>query len=272
MAWLVAIALIVTFVVSSRARPADAGAGAPPGPATEVVYIATGVNYPDALAAASSAALGLGPVLLVQQDAVPTATIDELNRLEPDLILVVGGTAVISDGVVSTLQGLGFLPSVHRLSGDNRYETAAAVSNATFPTTGRYPRAAFAESDNVGDGVGGAEKNLLTAVVQAPAPGILVINAGADYVYDAGAAIVQCWVTMDGDLPANEVSGSRRFFDLDSTSTEDNCSTQTAINVDAGQHMLKLRTFQDADVTITNGAITVIWIPFNGYGAVPPLS
>ena len=91
----------------------------------EVVYIATGANFPDALAGAARAGATDAPVLLVKQDAVPLATIAELERLAPDAIRVLGGEDVISAGVAGTLGGYG---AVERLAGANRYETAALIS------------------------------------------------------------------------------------------------------------------------------------------------
>lgn len=111
-------------------------AGADHPTATPVVYIATGENFPDALGAGSAGGVNAGPVLLVQQNAIPAATLDELNRLEPGLIVIVGGTAVVSLGVESQLEALSFNPQVSRIGGANRYETAAMLSEATFPTHG----------------------------------------------------------------------------------------------------------------------------------------
>jgi putative cell wall-binding protein len=96
-----------------------------------VVYIATGLNFPDALAAAAAAGTLGGPVLLVGPTSIPTATADELNRLKPAHIIVAGGTGVVSNGVATQL--LAFTSGgVERQSGANRYATAASVSSHTF--------------------------------------------------------------------------------------------------------------------------------------------
>jgi hypothetical protein len=101
---------------------------------TPVVYVATGENFPDALGAASAAAVRGGPVLLVQKNAIPAETAAELTRLHPDVIVVAGGTAVVSDAVVTQLQA--YAPSVVRAAGANRYATAVEVSKSAFPATG----------------------------------------------------------------------------------------------------------------------------------------
>lgn len=99
----------------------------------DVVYIATGENFPDALGVGSVAALNNAPVLFVLRDAIPGATLAELNRLQPSTIIIVGGTGVVSDTVKSALEGLSFGPVVERLAGADRFATAAAVSASQFP-------------------------------------------------------------------------------------------------------------------------------------------
>ena len=68
-----------------------------------VVYIATGQNYPDALAAGPAAGAGNGPVLLVTQSSIPAVVATELTRLKPHRIVILGGPAVVSDGVAALL-------------------------------------------------------------------------------------------------------------------------------------------------------------------------
>lgn len=100
-----------------------------PGP--PVVYVAPATNFPDALAAGPAAALNGGPVLLVTSSGIPGATASELNRLHPGRIVVVGGPSVIGQEVLDALNPYTG-GTVTRLSGDDRYETAAAVSHDAF--------------------------------------------------------------------------------------------------------------------------------------------
>ncbi len=69
----------------------------PEAPAS-TVYLATGAGFADALA------IGLsnyddGPLLLTNRDALPAVTLEEIRRLQPCTIVVLGGTGVISDAV-----------------------------------------------------------------------------------------------------------------------------------------------------------------------------
>jgi len=100
-------------------------------PGVSVVYVATGLNFPDALAGAAVAGFQDGPVLLVSTNAIPTVTAIELARLKPMRIVILGGSGVVSDAVASTLGA--YTPgTVTRLAGRDRYATAAAISAATF--------------------------------------------------------------------------------------------------------------------------------------------
>lgn len=101
-------------------------------PGVSVAYVATGANYPDALAGGAAAAKHGAPVLLTQRAALPAATATELRRLTPGRIVVLGGTSAVSDGVVRQLDAY-TAGRVDRLAGADRYATAAAISAATFP-------------------------------------------------------------------------------------------------------------------------------------------
>jgi putative cell wall-binding protein len=74
-------------------------------PGVPVAYVATGLDFPDALAAAAAAGQLGGPVLLVRPGSVPAATAAELARLRPARIVVVGGPSSVSAAVAETLAG-----------------------------------------------------------------------------------------------------------------------------------------------------------------------
>ena len=95
-----------------------------------VAFVATGTNFPDALAAGPAAATSNGPVLLTRASLLPTATRAELVRLAPKRIVVLGGAGVVSDGVLAELRR--YSASVGRVAGADRYATAAAISSAYF--------------------------------------------------------------------------------------------------------------------------------------------
>jgi hypothetical protein len=82
------------YTTAAALSAATFGAGVP------VVYVATGQNYPDALTASAAAGKAGAPVLLVAGTSIPASIAAELTRLHPGRIVVVGGPASVSDGVV----------------------------------------------------------------------------------------------------------------------------------------------------------------------------
>ncbi len=121
-------------------------------PGVAVVYIASGRNFPDALAGGPAAANDDAPVLLVNPTSLPSATADELTRLAPGRIVVLGGESAVSADVFAALaehtDG-----AVTRISGSNRYETAANISAVAFGTG--VPVAYVATGANFPDALAG---------------------------------------------------------------------------------------------------------------------
>jgi putative cell wall-binding protein len=96
----------------------------------DVVFVANGRNFPDALSGAAAAGVLGGPVLLVKDDEIPSVVADELRRLTPARIVVLGGTTVVSAEVEQQLGE--FTTDVSRLGGRNRWTTSARISADTF--------------------------------------------------------------------------------------------------------------------------------------------
>jgi putative cell wall-binding protein len=68
-------------------------------PGQQIVLVATGSSFPDALAGGAAAGLTGSPIVLVQQESIPDASRAALQRLTPGRILVLGGTGAVSQGV-----------------------------------------------------------------------------------------------------------------------------------------------------------------------------
>ena len=74
-----------------------------------------------------------GDVLLyTDRDILPVATSDELVRLAPAEIVIVGGTARVSTAVENELAALVDVP-VSRVAGPSRFATAVAISQEAHP-------------------------------------------------------------------------------------------------------------------------------------------
>lgn len=99
-------------------------------PEVPVVYIANGAGYADALSAAPAAAAQGGPLLLTAKNELPKVVAGEIARLNPALIVIAGGSGVVSGSVLAALQKLA--PSVKRLGGNDRYETSRLIIDYAF--------------------------------------------------------------------------------------------------------------------------------------------
>ncbi|HEX4902624.1 MAG TPA: cell wall-binding repeat-containing protein, partial [Acidimicrobiales bacterium] len=145
-------------------------------PGVPVAYVVTGLKFPDALAAGVAAGVEGGPVLLTERDRVPGPTADELRRLGPDRIVVVGGAGSVSDGVRQQLEqhtdG-----GVERIEGGDRYVTAAEVSKATFDAS---PLVYVASGESFPDALAG-----VPAAVRDDAPLLLVTKGGVPAATEA---------------------------------------------------------------------------------------
>jgi putative cell wall-binding protein len=68
---------------------------------SNTVYLATGANFPDALAGGAAAGLDSAPILLVTSTCIPTPAYEQLERLQPSKVILLGGTAVLSNSLLS---------------------------------------------------------------------------------------------------------------------------------------------------------------------------
>lgn len=99
-------------------------------------FVATGRNFPDALAAGAAAAKLGAPVILV--DGLATSadpdTFGLIDALGVESLYVAGGTGVVSTAVVADLATVPGLVSVQRLGGADRYATSLAINTEIFDT------------------------------------------------------------------------------------------------------------------------------------------
>jgi putative cell wall-binding protein len=101
-----------------------------------VAYLATGSNFPDALSGGALAGRNGGPILLVARDSIPAATATELARLRPQRIVILGGTAVISDTVRTAAAKYAVLGTTSRLAGADRFGTSVQISKSAYGSAG----------------------------------------------------------------------------------------------------------------------------------------
>lgn len=89
------------------------------------VYLASGENFPDALAVSPVAARFARPVLLTRASELPSVTSDALTALEPTRVAVLGGEAAVgSEAASAACEGRTQL----RLAGPDRYATSVQIA------------------------------------------------------------------------------------------------------------------------------------------------
>jgi hypothetical protein len=104
----------------------------------DTVYLASGVNFADAVAAAPSVTSD-SPLILT----TPGKLHDEARRFltnedrEVSSVTILGGTAAISAAVEEEIRELGI--DTDRIAGADRYETAALIARRAFSTSGCHP-------------------------------------------------------------------------------------------------------------------------------------
>jgi len=93
------------------------------------VVLASGENWPDALAASSLAGVMKCPVIFTEQQELSSQTYMLLKKLGTEKITIVGGTAAVSDEVKKDLIASGIAEgNIERLWGDDRMQTADRIA------------------------------------------------------------------------------------------------------------------------------------------------
>jgi immune inhibitor A len=153
---------IRTAVEVSRAAHPD---GAP------AALIARAGDFPDALAAAPLAAEVDGPVLLTDTGALSPAVEEELERLAPERVYLLGGEQALSPAVEVALSDY----EVVRLAGDGRVQTAAEVARELAEVRGGVEGAIVARADGFADALAAANLAVPDGI-----PILLTGSAGLD--------------------------------------------------------------------------------------------
>lgn len=127
------------------------------------VVLATGAAFPDALAAGPLATRLSGVLLLTEQGRLPAVVADELTRLRPRRITVVGGAGAVSAAVLAAARSAagGAAVTVRRLEGPDRYTTASVVSR-------QFPRGVGAVLASGGDFPDGVSSGPVAAALGGP--------------------------------------------------------------------------------------------------------
>ncbi|MGI9017393.1 MAG: cell wall-binding repeat-containing protein [Euzebya sp.] len=163
------------------------------------VYLVSGRDFPDALVATPAAVADRAPLLLTERAVLPDVTRDELLRLNPAAVVIVGGQTTVASSVEQEVRAVTDA-DVTRIEGPSRYDTAAVAAARTNPATSGAVLIATGQdfADALTAGAASSivdEPLLLVAKDSTPAvtrqaiarlqPGLIVIVGGPGAVSDA---------------------------------------------------------------------------------------
>jgi len=150
------VRLAGTTRYETAARVAQQIAAHEGGAFSKRAFIARGDNFADALAASPLAYSTASPVLLVQTNALPSATRDAIVSLGITDVVIAGSDKAVSASVRSAIDAIPGVNAPVRVAGSDRYATAAAV--ATYGVTQGWATWGFvgvATGQNFPDALGG---------------------------------------------------------------------------------------------------------------------
>ncbi len=97
-------------------------------PHISTVIIASGETQVDAVAAAGLAGFLKVPILLTRDYQLPHNVRRYIEQHSITKVIIVGGTDVVPNAIKTAIEALDTTPTVERISGPDRYATAAAIS------------------------------------------------------------------------------------------------------------------------------------------------
>lgn len=99
-----------------------------PGTEVDTVIVASGDNFPDALASSGLAGLANAPVILTNSYRLSARADGQISRLNPKKVVVIGGKSAVSDSVVDQIEKrVARDAKIVRISGDTRRDTANEI-------------------------------------------------------------------------------------------------------------------------------------------------
>lgn len=112
--------------IESAIRLSQAAFSRPP---VSHVLLTRADSFPDALAAGPLAGELGAPILLTHGDSLPLVVVNEIRRLAPETIILLGGEEALSDTVAEAAAGLA--EAVERMAGATRFDTARRIADRT---------------------------------------------------------------------------------------------------------------------------------------------
>lgn len=178
----------------------------------------------DGLTATPLASVKNSPILLSSNDKLPQKTIEELKRLNPSKVIVVGGNNSMPNSVVEAIKSVNSKISVQRIGGDTRYQTSINIAKEIDKTNNvgkLYIGAGNGEADSLSiASLAGKEKTPIVLTqkdgVDNEAEQFIKSNKVSNVYFIGGVekisnkAIEQVGKIANKDVSKNRVAGQNR--------------------------------------------------------------
>ncbi len=166
----------------------------------DTVYVASGVNFADAVAVAPSVTKGT-PLILTTPKSLHSDARRFLTDSDRSInsVTILGGTAAISAGVEAEIKALGI--STRRIAGADRYETAALLARESFVIASCHPIIDVAVASGIVP-FGG----LVAGAVRGPCQPLLLAPTASEAVPEALSAFGRDWLLAIGSNDAATVT------------------------------------------------------------------
>ncbi|NHC14269.1 cell wall-binding repeat-containing protein, partial [Motilibacter deserti] len=124
------------------------------GKTAKTVYVVAGTSTEDALVGRVAAAAANAPLLYSNPQGVPPVTAQELKRLRPSTVVVVGSPAKVSAKALAAIKKAAKSRTVRRLTGKDAQDTSAAVATASAASRTVYLASGRTVYDALASGAG----------------------------------------------------------------------------------------------------------------------
>jgi putative cell wall-binding protein len=140
----------------------------------KTAIVASGENYPDALAGGALAYGKKLPLLLTAKDSLPSATSQALTSLGIKRVVLLGGSGAVSDRVAASIAATNGGITVERIGGLNRADTAARIGELALGALGfKNTEVVVGSGNGFADALAGATyagKNLFPILLMGSVP------------------------------------------------------------------------------------------------------
>ncbi|MCJ0405176.1 cell wall-binding protein Cwp10 [Clostridioides difficile] len=178
----------------------------------------------DGLTATPLASVKNSPILLSSNEKLPQKTVEELKRLNPSKVIVIGGNNSMPNSVVEAIKAVNSKISVQRIGGDTRYQTSINIAKEIDKTNNvskLYIGAGNGEADSLSiASLAGKEKTPIVLTqkdgVDSEAEQFIKSNKVSNIYFIGGVekisnkAIEQVGKIANRDISKNRVAGQTR--------------------------------------------------------------